>query len=128
MALSERLLSCSGAFTTTWLPLQLSLSSQIMWKVPGRHQSFIAVDCSKIGEQLQVHRELYLASLTLLLHRTPCCVRYTFSHKLQAEFLKSRSFYLLPLYSVLSKLLHAALKYKPPNFLLSVSGFCTKVW
>lgn len=88
MAPSERLLSCSGTFTITWLPLELSLSSQIMWKVPGRQLSFIADDYSTIAEQFQVASERCLASLTLLLHTAPCYVRYTFSHKFQAEFKK----------------------------------------
>uniref|UniRef100_A0A8C3P1P2 ADP-ribosylation factor GTPase-activating protein 2 n=1 Tax=Cyanoderma ruficeps TaxID=181631 RepID=A0A8C3P1P2_9PASS len=82
----RKAVSCSGTFTINWLSLELPLSSQTMWKVPGRHLSYIAVDCSTIAEQLQVASEFSLASLTLLLHMTPCYVRYTFSHKFQAEF------------------------------------------
>lgn len=56
-----------------------------MWEVPGRDLTFVADDYTTIAEQFQVASELYLANLTLLLDRTPCYVRYAFSHKSHAE-------------------------------------------
>lgn len=35
----------------SWLLLELSLSSQIMWKVPDRDLSFVADDYTTIAEQ-----------------------------------------------------------------------------
>lgn len=103
MAPSDRLLSCSGTFTTSWLLLELSLSSQIMWEVPDRDLSFVADDYTTMAEQFQVASELCLANLTLLLDRTPCYVGYAFSHKSQAELKKLRPFYFLPFHGVLSR-------------------------
>lgn len=68
MAPSDRLSSCSGTFTTSWLLLEL-LFSQIMWKVLGRGLSSVPDGYTTLAEQFEVARELYLAKLTLLLER-----------------------------------------------------------
>lgn len=61
------------------ISLGLSLSSQIIRKVPGRDEPFVAAD--SIAEQFQVASERYLDNIILLLDRLLCYVRCAFSHK-----------------------------------------------
>lgn len=61
------------------ISLGLSLSSQIIWKVLGRDEPFVAED--SIADQFLVAGECYLDNIILLLDRVLCYVRHAFPHR-----------------------------------------------